>query len=252
MNVVRNKDFRDLAWLDLTLATVEENLALDEALLVEADQGRTGGVLRLWEPETFAVVLGASRRIAADVDLDACRAEGVPVVRRSSGGGTVVIGPGALNVTVVLPQSAALGLAAVEAAQRFVLERMAAAVSTLAPGVELRGSGDLALLGCKCAGSAQRRLKHWFLVHVSILCHLPLERVVRYLREPDRQPAYRAGRRHEEFLRNLGVPRRIVGETIRAAWCPADCPPPAFEVPRDLLETLLSERFANRSWVERL
>ncbi len=107
-----------MSLLDLTLDTVEANLALDEALLVEADEGRAGAILRFWELPRFAVVLGASRRAAADVRIAACEEDGVPVVRRSSGGGTVVIGPGALNVTVVLPNTAAPGLFAVDVAQR--------------------------------------------------------------------------------------------------------------------------------------
>jgi lipoate-protein ligase A len=242
----------DLAFLDETLPTVEENLALDEALLIEADEGRSGPLLRFWMPDGLAVVLGASRRIARDVNVEACRSDRVPIVRRSSGGGTVVIGPGVLNATVVLPQSAAPGLGAVDTAQRFVLDRMAAALSHRVPDIEVRGSGDLVLQDRKVAGSAQRRLKHWFLVHISLLCEFPLERVSRYLLEPDRQPSYRGGRVHGEFLRNLEAPRRIVGEVIRQAWCPPHLPSPVAGVPRELLENLLAERFANRSWIERL
>ena len=33
----------------------------DEALLLEAQRGHTGGILRFWESPIFAVVLGASR-----------------------------------------------------------------------------------------------------------------------------------------------------------------------------------------------
>ena len=130
-----------ISLLDLTLETVEENLALDEALLIEADEGRAGAVLRFWESPRFAVVLGASRRMAEDVRVEACRADGVPILRRSSGGGTVVIGPGALNVTLVLPDSAAPGLSAVDVAQQFVLERIAAALSTADRPVVTSGLG---------------------------------------------------------------------------------------------------------------
>src|SRR5207253_822560 len=80
--------------LDVTLPSVAENLALDEAMLIEADEGRGEPVLRFWEPRDYAVVLGASRRLGDDVLSDACRADGVPIVRRSSGGGSVVVGPG--------------------------------------------------------------------------------------------------------------------------------------------------------------
>jgi lipoate-protein ligase A len=241
-----------MSLLELTLETAEANLALDEALLIEADEGRAGAVLRFWDFPRFAVVLGASRRLADDVRVDACRDDGVPIVRRSSGGGTVVIGPGALNVTVILPGSAAPGLSAVDRAQHYVLDRIAGALRAAEPAVAVEGSGDLTVARRKFAGSAQRRLKTWFLVHCTILHAFPLERIVRYLTVPVRQPAYRAGRTHEDFLMNLGLPRTILHGLIRSAWSPSSSLSPVADVPRDLLETLLSERFANRSWIERL
>ena len=152
-------------------------MALDEALLVNADEGRTGPVLRFWESPRFAVVLGASRRLAVDVRVAACHEDSVPIVRRSSGGGTVVVGPGALNVTVILPSSTAAGLSAVDLAQRYVLDRMAAAFQSSDRRVAVEGLGDLTIDGRKIAGSAQRRVKNWFLVHCSILYAFPLERI---------------------------------------------------------------------------
>src|SRR5262245_22625242 len=104
---------RVTACFDVTLPSVAEDLALDEALLIEADRGGTPALLRFWESRQYAVVLGASRRLRDEVFIDACRTDGVPILRRSSGGGTVVVGPGALNVTVVLPVSAAPGLSSV-------------------------------------------------------------------------------------------------------------------------------------------
>ena len=49
--------------LDLTCASVARDLALDEALLIEADAGRGQRVLRFWEPADYALVLGASCRL---------------------------------------------------------------------------------------------------------------------------------------------------------------------------------------------
>jgi len=241
-----------LSLLDLTLETVEENLALDEALLIEADEGRAGAVLRFWHFPRFAVVLGASRRLTGEVGVDAGEEDEVPIVRRASGGGTVVIGPGALNVTVILPSSAAPGLSAVDLAQRYVLDRIAGALRTPESVVAVEGSGDLTVGGRKFGGSAQRRLKNWFLVHCTILHAFPLERIGRYLSVPARQPAYRAGRTHEDFLMNLDLPRTILRGLICSAWSPTSSLSPAPDVPHDLLAALLSERFANRSWIERL
>ena len=134
-------DFPGLRPLDHTRPTIEEDLALDEALLIAAEEGALGPVLRLWEPRRLAVVLGASGRRLDDVDVDRCRLDGVTIARRSSGGGTVLVGPGALNVTLVLPAGAAPGLSAVDAAQAFVLERTARSLRASGPPVEVRGSG---------------------------------------------------------------------------------------------------------------
>ena len=56
--------------LELTLPTPAENLALDEALLLEAESG-AGEVLRLWEWPAPAVVLGSGCKLAEDVDVAA-------------------------------------------------------------------------------------------------------------------------------------------------------------------------------------
>jgi len=186
-----------------------------------------------------------------DVRVDACRAEGVPILRRTSGGGTVVVGPGSLNVSVILPETDAPGLSAVDVAHRYVLDRIARSISRVGPPVALAGRGDLVLGGRKCGGSAQRRLKHWFMVHCSILYDFPIERIIRYLTIPARQPAYRQGRAHEDFLSNLGVPRNILTDAIRGNLMTGSCAARALSVPPALLRSLVSEKFSNRAWVER-
>jgi lipoate---protein ligase len=238
--------------LDLTCASVAENLALDEALLIEADGGRGHGLLRFWEPADYALVLGASCRLADDVRVEACKADGVPILRRTSGGGTVVVGPGALNVSVILPESAAPGLAAVDRAHRYVLDWIAQSIRRAGAAVTLEGRGDLVLGDRKCGGSAQRRLKHWFMVHCSILYDFPIERIARYLAIPRRQPEYRQGRDHHDFLSNLDLSRNILMDAIRGDRIRGPCSSRAPALPPALLESLLSEKFTNRAWVERL
>ena len=219
--------------------------------MVAADTRDGRGALRFWEQPEAAVVLGASRRIAADARVGQCVEDGVPIARRSSGGGSVLIGPGALNVTLVLPIAADSALATVDGAQHAVMERLAAGIRKGGGEVEVSGSGDLTMGGRKFAGSAQRRLRNWILVHASILYDLPIHRVDRYLRLPDRQPAYRCGRSHEDFLMNLRISRTILCDLLRSAWSPSSLLHATSDVPQDLLESLLAEKFANRSWIER-
>ena len=232
--------------------SIGENLALDEALLVAAEEHGGGPVLRTWEAENLAVVLGASGRMLDDVAVERCRTDGVAIARRSSGGGTVVVGPGALNVTVVLLADSAPGLHAVDTAHAYVMNRLAAAIRDLGPNVEVRGLGDLTLGGRKFAGSAQRRLRRAFLVHASILYDFPISAVSRYTRLPARQPEYRAGRPHESFLTCVPLPREALLEAIVSAW-PIDPSATApVRIPDDAIRRLVSEKFGDPAWVERL
>jgi lipoate---protein ligase len=240
-----------MQFLDLTLPTVAANLALDEAFLIEADAGRGSALVRLWDPPEFAVVLGASRRIADEVFWDACRSGGVPILRRSSGGGTVLVGPGVLCVTVILPEDAAPGLSRVDLAHSYVLERLATALRSAVPDVTVLGRGDLVSNDRKFGGSAQRRLQNWFMVHCSLLIDFPIERVARCLKMPSRQPEYRAGRSHENFLANLALPRATAANAVVHAFSARVAPLPIPLVPSALVESLLAEKFANRQWIER-
>lgn len=241
-----------LRFLDHTAPSIDANLALDEALLVAAEERAAGPVLRVWEPQHLAVILGASCRLHDDVDADACRADGVQIARRSSGGGTVLIGPGTLNATVVLPVDAAPGLTAVDVAQDFVLGRLAHSIRRFGPPVEVRGHGDLTLDDRKFAGSAQRRLRRHFMVHVSVMYAFPIGPIARYLRNPRRQPSYRSGRPHESFLTNVALPRTNLLAAVRSAWPPAGPYSDAAKIPQDLVDQLVREKFADPTWVTRL
>jgi len=238
--------------LDATLPGLADNLALDEALLLEAEERDGPAVLRIWELDRFAVVLGASGRMAEDVRVEACRADGVAIARRSSGGGTVVIGPGALNFAVVLPVAAATELLAVDTAQLFVLGRTADAIRRLGPPVEVLGSGDLTIGLRKFSGSAQRRLRRNLLIHASILYDFPLERIERYTGLPSRKPAYRGDRPHSDFVTNLPMTRTALVEAIRSAWLPAGHPARPVAIPAGRVRELSGAKFGDLRWIERL
>ncbi|HTN71202.1 MAG TPA: lipoate--protein ligase family protein, partial [Methylomirabilota bacterium] len=79
-----------MKYLELTFADPARNLACDEALLELCEQKEAEGILRIWEPQTYFVVLGYSNKLATEVNVEACAERGMPVLRRFSGGGTVL------------------------------------------------------------------------------------------------------------------------------------------------------------------
>ena len=234
-------------FLDLTLPTPAENLALDEALLLRAEDGAGGEVLRLWEWPRPAVVLGAGGRLADDVDEAACRADGVPVLRRSSGGGTVLLGAGCLLYTLVLDGERTAELAGIRSSYAYILSRVAAAFPELS-GVERAGTSDLAAAGRKFSGNAQQRKRRFLLHHGTLLYAFDLSRVGRYLLPPPRQPEYRAGRDHAAFLRNLNVPAEEIKRRLRAAWA-ADSAETAW--PAERARALTAGKYTLEEWIRR-
>src|SRR5689334_20893845 len=146
-----------LRLLDVTLPLPVENLALDEALLEEMDEQGGDPVLRFWESDCHFVVLGRASRAAEDVDLSACEKDDIPILRRTSGGGTVLQGPGCLSYAFVLPLALHPHLTSIRATNEFILQRTAKALHRWHPDITFRGISDLAIEGLKISGNAQRR-----------------------------------------------------------------------------------------------
>src|SRR5262249_46723042 len=137
--------------LDLTLPELADNLALDEALLLRAEAGGPEG-LRCWEWQRLAVIIGAGGKWGEEADAPACQRGGVPVMRRSSGGGAVLLGPGCLCYSLVLAYNRRPALADLHASYRYILETIAAALAPLAPGIAPAGISDLAIADKKYSG----------------------------------------------------------------------------------------------------
>ena len=238
--------------LELTLPTAAANIALDDALLRQVEEDGSGPVLRLWELETYAVVLGRANRLAKNVDVAACRADGVPIVRRCSGGGTVLLGPGALVFSLILPVAATAHLAHIEPTTAALLDRILTALRNQVAGLARQGTSDLAIgegAAIKVSGNAQRWLRRTLLHHGTLLYNFDLDRISRYLTPPEREPAYRGGRPHGDFVTNLPLSAGALRQSLIDAWNATAPPPP---VPTQRVENLLQERYANEEWTNRL
>jgi lipoate-protein ligase A len=234
--------------LNITLPTPEENLALDEALLEEAESPAAAGggeVLRFWESPQYFVVLGAGGRLAEEVDAGQCAARAIPILRRCSGGGAVVQGPGCLNFALVLDARARPELRTIESGNTFVLQTMARALDPLCPGARRAGISDLATGDRKFGGSAQKRKRGHVLLHGTILHHFNLELISACLPEPPRPPAYREGRSHTQFLVNTSADPARLRAAIAAAWGASSTGRPW---PRQKLEELVQAKYARPDW----
>lgn len=239
--------------LPLTLDTAAANLALDEALLDAAVEGELPGeLLRIWEPADFFVVLGRSSRAEQEVRLDACRADGVPVLRRPSGGATVLAGPGCLMYALILDAERRIGQQAVDRAHELVLQRHVDALRALHPSVARAGTSDLVIAdpanpaaALKFSGNSLRLKRQHLLYHGTILYDFPLERLARWLGQPARRPEYRGTRDHESFVTNLDAQRDTIVQALTKAWNAND-PLPLW--PETRTHDLAAHRYTTLNW----
>src|SRR5262249_16066150 len=150
--------------LELILRTPAENLACDEALLELCEAEGEDEILRVWESTQVFVVVGYANQVSKEVNLTACEAHQVPVFRRCTAGGTVGQGPGCLNYTLLLRIKEDGPLRTISSANRFIMERNAAALEVIRrsqSAIKVEGHTDLAIDGLKFSGNAQRRRKRF-------------------------------------------------------------------------------------------
>lgn len=183
----------------------------DEAL--RRFQGQ-GPFVWFWEPGQVCVVLGRGTP-EADVDLPACAAAGVPVYRRRGGGGAVVLAPGMLVVTGCWRPGV----------RRFpadwlipIAEAIARGLQRLGVPASVQGFGDVCLGDRKVLGSSLYASRDCILYQGSLLVDPDLSLIPRYLPHPSREPAYRRGRPHLEFVTSLAAAGyRLARPQIEAA-----------------------------------
>jgi lipoate-protein ligase A len=236
-------------FLDTAYTTPAEQLACDDVLLDLCEEGKGDEVLRIWIPEELFVVVGYTNEAEREVDLAACAEAGIPLFRRTTGGGTVVQGPGCFNYALIMRQGMDPALATITGTNRFVLGRLAATLtSLLGREVAMRGHTDLALGEKKFAGNAQRRRGHSILFHGTLLLDFDIRIIERLLSLPSTQPGYRHGRSHADFLTNLHAAAADVSGALRRCWnaTAAGAAPPL-----DRIRRLARERYQDPAWIYR-
>ena len=240
-----------MKFLDLTFDEPAANLACDEALLemmeAEFSRGSPDDCLRIWEAKKHFVVLGHSDRVRTNVNVAACSDHSIPILRRISGGGTVVQGPGCLNYALILQNSGRLKN--IGDTFRFVLERHRSVVEKVC-GVTARldGISDLTLDGFKFSGNAQYRKARFLLVHGTFLVNFDLSVLETLLPVPAKQPVYRRSRSHLEFVTNLQVDSSRLGNCLKSVWA---CEEDLREVPFTRIDQLVRDRYGNIDWAEK-
>lgn len=137
--------------------------------------------LSFCRPAAPYVGLGYHRSLA-EIDLDFCRARGLPVIRRQIGGGPVYLDSDQLFFQVTLAAGRAPGR--VDRLYERYLEPAAAAFRKLGLDVRRRGLNDLAVGRRKISGTGAGRIGDGVTVVGNVLFRFPHERMADVLALP--------------------------------------------------------------------
>jgi len=160
----------------------------------------TAGYL-VWQPEETVIVLGQSNSIESALYSDAVAKDGLHVTKRPSGGETVMLTPSTIAFTV---------------AKRFPVmipfkEYFKMINSVVVAGLEelgvsrlgSKGISDITIDNRKILGSSMRKVNDKLVYHAVLNLGENPAIFGRYLRHPRREPDYRAGRSHSEFVTSM-------------------------------------------------
>lgn len=180
---------------------------MDDVLLFSAEDGKSGEMLRFWESTETFIVCGRTSNPKEDIAIEKARKDNVPILRRSSGGGTVLQGRGCLNFTLVLSKDSCPQVRTIVKSYEYILNKVVEALKVFNIDASFQSVSDLALSDTlkKFSGNAQKRGKKFILHHGTILYDLKLSDIEKYLKIPHKVPSYRLGRSHNEFITNIAL-----------------------------------------------
>lgn len=182
-------------FLQLENVPIFRQLQIEEALL-RAD---TRNWCLINKGSSPAIVMGISGKESELIEPRTFESSPIPIIRRFSGGGTVVVD----EHTVFITWIANTADVQVPCCPKEVLNWTA---KIYTPGFQGTGfqlaENDYALNDRKCGGNAQYMCKGRWLHHTSFLWDYQEEHM-QYLKMPAKRPAYRADRAHTDFLCRL-------------------------------------------------
>lgn len=170
---------------------------LDDDLL---DEVRRDGLprARIYRPDRTVVVMGRGSDPEREIEIEACLEDGVPVLKRRGGGCAVVLDPGNVIVTAILPvKGYGDNDRHFEGLSEWLLDGLRRAGI---PDLDRAGISDLVVEGRKISGACIYRSKNLLFYSATLLVTPDMEKVERYLKHPPREPDYRKGRGHGEFI----------------------------------------------------
>lgn len=155
----------------------------------------------VWIPDKTYLILGRSNNVENSLIQGRIKKDSIKVFKRPSGGETVVLTSKMLVISVVIISEE------LKHTRKYFSVFNQKIIDVLKKheinNLSHKGISDIALNNKKVFGSAIYRTKGKLFYHSVLNVSEPVSTIEKYIKHPSREPDYRNGRKHSEFVTSL-------------------------------------------------
>jgi len=170
--------------IDTGVLSGAENMAWDEALLTARCRGMIPDTLRYLRFTPPVALVGYHQAVSEEIRTDYCRASGIQINRRVTGGGAIYFDEGQLGWELICSREALPGGPDLAGITRAVCEAVAQGLQRLGLKAEFRPRNDIEVDGRKISGTGASLEGNCLLFQGTLLIDFNLEHLIKALRIP--------------------------------------------------------------------
>jgi lipoate-protein ligase A len=160
-------------------------LAADETLAQRVGGGVAQPTLRLYTYRSYCALVGRFQRVEHEIHQDFCQDQGIPINRRPTGGGAIIMGANQLGVALTIPGQGDESYSRARELMAHFAEGIVCGLELLGVKAEFRRKNDIEVDGRKIVGlGIYRAPSGGLLFHASLLVDLDVPLMLRVLNTP--------------------------------------------------------------------
>lgn len=202
--MVQNRNDKCFRVLDSPPRGAAEHMALDEVIMQAHSENLVPNTLRFLQFKPCALV-GLHQNTCLEVNVPYCRANGIEINRRITGGGSLYWGPLELGYELYAAKSTPGIPADVAGLYRLMCEGTALGLQKLGLRAAYRPVNDIEINGRKIAGTGGTELGGTFVFQCSLLVDFDVEEMLRVLRLPVEKLGDKAAKTFRERVTTMSA-----------------------------------------------
>jgi len=169
----------------------------DQQILI----GKPDNKLFVWQPDNIYLVLGRSNQGEEAIDKNQESIESIKILKRPSGGETVLLSSNMLVIATLIAIQKGMK------PKDYFVKANDIIIKTLSEfgvkNLSTKGISDISIGEKKILGSAIYKTSNAYFYHAILNIKEDISLISKYIKHPKREPDYRKGRSHTEFVTSL-------------------------------------------------